>query len=209
MTKRRLKTLLHPRRLAWTSTLDITTDGVITALETVTARQIPMNARGQQAQLPSQPLIYHGLELIQLRQCPPARISRLGPTLQIPLHSPPITPQQPTDLRTSQPLTRKCPDIHQLLLADQRGLPTRRQERRQSQPHARQDPVTSHTPPDTTIANHPRHTTNTPQRPPNTYIYRCASTSIIRCRSTRGKRSSGPGARVQRHASVGPLAHFR
>jgi hypothetical protein len=36
----------------------------------------------------------------------------------------------------------------------------------------------------TTIPNRPGHTTSTPQQPPNAYIFRYASTSIIRCRST-------------------------
>jgi hypothetical protein len=181
MTRRRLKTLLDPGRPPGPGALDITTDRVITALKTVIARQILMNARGQQARLTSQPLIDHGLELIQLRRCPPATISRLDPILQIPLHRPPITSQQPTDLCVGQPLARKCPDVHQLLLADQNGLPTRRQERRQSQPHTRQDPTTSQAPPDTTHSS-------APKRSPNTYIFRCASTSIIGCRSTRGVR---------------------
>ena len=42
--------------------------------------------------------------------------------LQIALHRPPITTQQPADLRIGQPLTLQRLDIHQLLLADHHDL---------------------------------------------------------------------------------------
>jgi hypothetical protein len=83
------------------------------------------------------------LELIQLRRSPPTTINRLSTLLDIPLHRPPITTKQPADLGIAQPLTLQRPDIHQLLLADQHGLPAREHEPHEPQHRTQQNPSTN------------------------------------------------------------------
>jgi hypothetical protein len=127
-------------------------------------------------------LIDQRLELIQLRRSPPTTINRLSSMLDIPLHRPPITTKQPPDLGIAQPLTLQRPDIHQLLLADQHGLPAREYEPHEPQHRTRQNPNTNRhaaTPAARQPSSSPLRGSSSGRR--HTYIFRCPSTSIIRC----------------------------
>jgi hypothetical protein len=140
--RRGLKPLLRPARRPRPGPVDISTDGVVAALEPIIADQVLMHPRGQQPRLRGQPLIDQRLQRIQLRRHPLAAIHRLRTGLQIPLHRPPIPADQPADLRVREPLTRKRPDVHQILLADQRRPPrSRTRSPRASRPPQTEPPT--------------------------------------------------------------------
>ena len=115
---------LATRRRLRPRALDVPTDRVVAALEPVIADQVLMHPRRQQPRLRRQPLIDQRLQRIQLRRHPLAAIDRLRALLEIPLHRPPIPTEQPADLGVRVALTRKRPDVHQILLADQRRTST-------------------------------------------------------------------------------------
>src|SRR4051812_2870097 len=93
-----LKALRRPRRRARPRTLDVATDRVVAALESVVAYEILMDPSRQQPRCGRQPLIDQRLELVQLARHPLAPVDRLRAGLQIPLDRPPDTPNQPADL---------------------------------------------------------------------------------------------------------------
>jgi hypothetical protein len=134
-----LEPRLATRRRPRPRTLDIPTDRVIAALKPVVADQVLMNPGRQRPRLRRQPLIDQRLERVKLRSHPLAVVHRLRALLEIPLHRPPIPPQQPADLRIRVTLTRQRPDIHQILLADHRRPPARRHQSRERQDRLRQD----------------------------------------------------------------------
>ena len=120
---RGLKPHLGPAWRLRSRPVDIPAHSVIPAVKPIVTHEVLVDPRRQQPRLASEPLIDQRLEPVELRRHPPAAIRRLRTMLEIPLHRPPIPAQQPADLRVGVALTRKRPDVHQFLLADQPDLP--------------------------------------------------------------------------------------
>jgi hypothetical protein len=199
----RLEPRLAAHRRLRPGPLDVAADRVVTALEPVIPDEVLMHPRRQQSGLRREPLIDQRLKRIQLRRHPLPAVDRLNARLEIPLHRPPIPTEQPADLRVRVALTRKRPDVHQILLADNRrppGSTTRAVERqdrlRQNSPtggaQTARTRVTGSSPlrgssPITRIPN--------PEASRSTYRIRWPSTGIIGwLRANVGSPTRQPGA---------------
>jgi hypothetical protein len=130
---------LAARRRLRARPLDVPADRVVAPLEPVIADQVLMHPGRQQRRLRHEPLINQRLERVELRRHPLAAIGRLRALLEIPLHRPPIPTEQPADLRVRVALTRKRPDVHQILLADHDDLHARQHEAVERQDRPRQN----------------------------------------------------------------------